>query len=201
MSGLNQLTDRQHEIYEYIREQIENHGYPPAIRDICDAFKIKSPNGVMCHLRALEKKGLITRGEGLARAIRLADHRSPGPALPFLGRVAAGNAIEAIEDAELFDFGKFCGPGHFALKVKGNSMIEDHIDDGDFVVIRMQENAENGQRVVAMIDGDVTLKKYYKKRDVIRLEPSNSDLEAIVVTPDRNIKILGVLKGVMRMCK
>jgi len=201
MADLNMLTDRQRHIYEFIKDKIENRGYGPAIREICDAFDIVSPNGVMCHLRALEKKGLIRRPEKLARAIQLVDHRPPGPVLPLLGRVAAGSAIEAIEQADdQVDFRTFCGRGNFALKVKGESMIEDHIEDGDLVVIKPQRNASNGQRVVAMIDGEVTLKKFHRKRDKIVLEPANVRMSPIVVTPEKDIQILGVLVGVLRKC-
>ena len=201
MADLNMLTVRQRHIYEFIKDKIENRGYGPAIREICDAFDIVSPNGVMCHLRALEKKGLIRRPEKLARAIQLVDHRPPGPVLPLLGRVAAGSAIEAIEQADdQVDFRTFCGRGNFALKVKGESMIEDHIEDGDLVVIKPQRNASNGQRVVAMIDGEVTLKKFHRKRDKIVLEPSNVRMSPIVVTPEKDIQILGVLVGVLRKC-
>ena len=200
MADLNILTDRQREVYEFIKEKIENRGYGPAIREICDAFDIKSPNGVMCHLKALEKKGLIERPEKLARAIMLTDHRPPGPMLPMLGLVAAGNAIEAVEQNDEVDFKQFCGSNHFALKVRGQSMIEDHIADGDLVVIRKQETAHNGQRVVAMVDGEVTLKRFHRKRDKIMLEPANVKMAPIVVTPEKNIRVLGVLVGVLRKC-
>ncbi|MFL5341263.1 MAG: transcriptional repressor LexA [Gemmataceae bacterium] len=201
MADVNSLTDRQREIYDFIRDKIENRGYGPAIREICEAFDIVSPNGVMCHLKALEKKGLIRRPEKLARAIQLVDHRPPGPLLPLLGKVAAGSPIDAPEQAQdELDFHMFCGGGNFALKVQGQSMIDDHIEDGDFVVIKPQQTASNGERVVAMIDGEVTLKKFHRKRDKIVLEPANVSMDPIVVTPDRNIRILGVLVGVLRKC-
>jgi repressor LexA len=201
MADMNMLTERQREIYEFIRDKIENRGYGPAIREICSAFDIVSPNGVMCHLKALEKKGLIQRTGKLARAIQLVDHRPPGPSLPLLGDVAAGPAIEAeAQSNQDVDFREWCGGGNFALRVQGQSMIEDHIQDGDLVVIRPQESAANGERVVAMIDGEVTLKKFNRKRDKIVLEPANVSMAPIVVTPDRNIRILGVLVGVLRKC-
>src|SRR5438132_1030025 len=201
MADLNILTERQREIYDFIKDKIENRGYGPAIREICTAFDIVSPNGVMCHLKALEKKGLIQRTGKLARAIQLVDHRPPGPLLPLLGDVAAGPAIEAVQQSsDQVDFHEFCGSGNFALRVQGQSMIDDHIQDGDLVVIRPQENAANGERVVAMIDGEVTLKKFNRKRDKIVLEPANVSMAPIVVTPDRNIRILGVLVGVLRKC-
>src|SRR4051812_13307025 len=153
MPDFSQLTERQREIYEFIREKIEMRGYGPTVREIGLAFEIKSPNGVMCHLKALEKKGLIIRTGFQARAIQLVDHRPPGAELPLMGLVAAGSPLAAVQQEEKLNFGDlFGGPDHFALQVKGQSMIEDHIEDGDYVVIRKQENAENGERVVAMID-------------------------------------------------
>src|SRR5207249_6378532 len=155
MPDFSQLTDRQREIYEFIREKIEGRGYGPTVREIGQGFDIKSPNGVMCHLKALEKKGLIIREGFSARAIQLVDHRPPSPALPLVGLVAAGSPTAAVEQKERLEFGElFGGPHQFALRVRGQSMIEDHIEDGDFVIIRKQETAENGQRVVAMIDDE-----------------------------------------------
>ena len=193
------LTERQRHIYEFICEKIERRGYPPSIREIGEEFGIKSPNGVMCHLKALEKKGLIKRDMKHARAIQIEGVRSGGATLPLLGLVAAGPAIEAVPQDERLDLGAmFGGRDHFALEVRGTSMIEDHIDNGDIVIIRRQETAENGARVVAMIDRDVTLKKFYRRKDQIRLEPCNSTMLPIIVTPDRDIKILGILVGVVR---
>ena len=200
MPDFSQLTERQREIYEFIRGKIESRGYGPTVRDIGDAFGIKSPNGVMCHLKALEKKGLIKREGGKARAIQLSDYRPPVPGLPLLGNVAAGVPTEAVEQQDCLELGEmFGGPDHYALKVRGNSMVEDHIDDGDFVVIRKQETAENGERVVAMIDNEVTLKRFYKEKDRVRLEPANGAMQPIVVHPS-DANILGVLVGVVRKC-
>jgi len=195
------LTSRQREIYEHICGQIERRGYPPSIREIGEAFAIRSPNGVMCHLRALEKKGLIKRGEKSARAIQLDGVRSGGATLPLLGLVAAGTAIEAVTQEERVDLAElFGGKDHYALRVRGKSMIDDHIDEGDIVVVRKQDTAENGERVVAMIDREVTLKRFFKKKDSIRLEPSNGSMAPIVVEPGQDVKILGVLVGVLRKC-
>jgi repressor LexA len=201
MPDFSQLTERQREIYEFIREKIENRGYGPTVREIGDAFEIKSPNGVMCHLKALEKKGLIKREEHAARAIQLVAHRPPAAGLPFLGTVAAGTPLPAIEQSECIAFDElFGGPNRFALQVRGNSMIENHIEDGDIVVIKKQETAENGARVVAMIDNEVTLKKFYKEKDHIRLEPANGSMAPIIVDPSRDAKVIGVLVGVLRKC-
>jgi repressor LexA len=199
MGDVNTLTERQRHIYEFICEKIERHGYPPSIREIGDAFRIKSPNGVMCHLKALEKKGLIKRDVKHARAIQIDGVHTGGATLPMLGLVAAGPAMEAVEQEERLDLSEmFTGRDHYALRVRGKSMIDDHIEDGDVVIIRRQDNAENGERVVAMIDKDVTLKRYYKRRDNVVLEPSNSGMAPIVVEPGSDIKIVGVLVGVLR---
>src|SRR5881396_175330 len=135
MLDFSQLTERQREVYEFIREKIEKRGYGPTVREIGEAFDIKSPNGVMCHLKALEKKGLIIREGFSARAIQLVDHHAPGTGLPMLGTVAAGSPIPAHAQEDRLEFKDLFG-GHntFALKVKGQSMIENHIEDGDFVV-------------------------------------------------------------------
>lgn len=201
MPDFSQLTERQREIYQFIRDKIHARGYGPTVREIGLGFDIKSPNGVMCHLKALEKKGLIKREGGHARAIQLADHRPPSQGLPLLGRVAAGSPTLAVEEEERIQFDEvFDGPDQFVLQVNGNSMIEDHIEDGDYVIIRRQENARNGERVVAMIDNEVTLKRFYREADHIRLEPANSQMAPIIVHPGQDIRILGTLAGVMRKC-
>jgi repressor LexA len=202
MPDFSQLTDKQREIYEFIRQKIESRGYGPTVREIGKAFHITSPNGVMCHLNALVKKGLILRNKKEARAIQLVDHRPPGGAeLPLLGLVAAGSPMTAVAQEDRLSFADLFGDSnHFALQVRGQSMIEDHIDDGDYVVIRKQETAENGERVVAMIDNDVTLKRFHRERDKIVLHPANGDMDPIMVEPDSDVRILGVLVGVLRKC-
>jgi len=201
MPDFSQLTERQKDIYHFIRKKIESRGYGPTVREIGEAFKIKSPNGVMCHLKALEKKGLITREEHSARAIQLVDHRPPAQGLPFLGKVAAGAPIGAAEQNERLEIDAiFSGPNRFVLQVHGNSMINSHIQDGDYVVIQKQETAANGDRVVAMVDNEVTLKRFYKEKDHSRLEPANDDMEAIIVDASKNTQILGILVGVLRRC-
>jgi repressor LexA len=201
MSDYSQLTERQKEIYDFIREKIEKRGYGPTVREIGTQFEIKSPNGVMCHLKALSKKGLILREDRAARAIQLVNHRAPTLGLPLLGSVAAGAPVEAGEQNECLEIDAlFSGPGRFVLQVRGNSMIEDHIEDGDYVVIEMQEDAENGERVVAMVDGETTLKRFYKEKDHIRLEPANGTMKPIIVDPSQDTRVLGVLVGVLRKC-
>ncbi len=202
MGNLNSLTSRQREIYDFIREKIEKRGYPPTVREIGDAFEIKSPNGVMCHLNALVKKGLIERAKQSARAIQLIDRPAHAGELPLVGAVAAGEPIEALASEERFSFSDmFGGSKNYVLQVRGTSMIEDHIDDGDYVVIRQQDTAENGERVVAMIDSEVTLKKFYNSGGQVVLQPCNGAMKPIFVDPDSETRVLGVLVGVMRKCR
>ena len=202
MANQNTLTSRQREIYEFIRDKIEHRGYPPTVREIGDNFGIKSPNGVMCHLNALVKKGLINRAEQSARAIQLVDRSHSGGELPLVGAVAAGTPIQATTADDKFNFtDMFGGPDHFVLKVRGTSMIDDHIADGDYVVIREQRTAENGERVVAMIDNEVTLKKFYCNGGNVVLEPCNDEMDPIVVDPDSDTQVIGVLVGVLRRCR
>src|SRR5689334_2499719 len=171
MPDFSTLTERQREIYDFIREKIESRGYGPTVREIGEEFQIKSPNGVMCHLKALEKKGLIERTGFRARAIKLVDHRPPGAGLPLLGLVAAGAPIASETAPERLNVDDlFAGKDHFALRVRGQSMIEDHIQDGDYVVIRKQGTAHNGDRVVAMIDNEMTLKRFYREDDQVVLQ-------------------------------
>ena len=203
MPDFSSLTEKQRAIYDFIRNKIQTRGYGPTVREIGDAFGIKSPNGVMCHLKALEKKGLILREGFSARAIQLIGYNPlAGSELPLLGSVAAGVPIVAVEniDEKLNFTDMFGGDEHFALKVRGQSMIEDHIDDGDFVVIRRQVTAENGERVVAMIDNEVTLKRFYREKGRIRLDPANGAMKPIFVDDKQETQILGVLVGVLRRC-
>jgi repressor LexA len=208
MNDLSSLTPKQQQIYEFIRNYIQDKGYPPAIRDIGKHFEIVSPNGVMCHLKALQKKGFIQRDVksaeqgGKARSITIPGVTSGGFSLPLLGVVAAGKTLETSQDndrLELKDL--FGGEDLYVLKVRGTSMIESQIADGDYVVIRRQEQADNGQKVVAMVDKAMTLKKFYKKKEQITLQPCNSTMEPIQVDPTRqNVQILGLLVGVIRRC-
>jgi repressor LexA len=199
MSGLDSLTSRQREVYDFIREKIRTRGYGPTVREIGTEFDIKSPNGVMCHLKALEKKGLINREPNMSRAIQLATETfdSQRPGLPLAGRIAAGMLHEAIEQTERVDFGQlFDSDDHFVLEVSGDSMIEDHISDGDYVVIRKQNTAHKGDIVVALTDdNEATLKRWYPEADRIRLEPANSTMKPIYV---KNARVLGICIGVVR---
>ena len=199
MADLDALTPRQREIYSFIRSKIQGRGYGPTVREIGVQFDIKSPNGVMCHLKALQKKGLIHREPNMSRAIQLLDEPAgmrPG-GLKLVGRIAAGQPIEAVEQDEELGFSEWEGADDkFALRVSGDSMIEDHIADGDYVVIQRQEVARDGQIVaVRDDDGEATLKRLFRERNRVRLEPANKSMKPIY--RDR-VNILGVLVGVVR---
>jgi repressor LexA len=198
MSAYDQLTDRQQHVYEFIRDKIMNRGYGPTVREIGENFEISSPNGVMCHLKALEKKGLITRSPNKSRAIELTrDVMNEEKGVPLVGTVAAGSTNLAFEQRERIDFGElFHKKNQFVLEVRGDSMIEAQISDGDYVVVRKQKSATPGQMVVAQTEeGEATLKYWYPEGDRIRLQPANSTMQPIYVT---NAEVMGVVVGVVR---
>jgi repressor LexA len=190
-------TERQMEIYAFIRDKIHSRGYGPTVREIGQAFKIRSPNGVVCHLKALERKGLITRGKNMSRAIELVNEPAHLRGLPMAGWVAAGTLRAAEEQSERIDFESlFNRDNHFVLKVMGESMIDAQIADGDWVVIQKKQTAHPGDIVVAQTeDGEATLKQWFPERDRIRLQPANAAMKPIYV---RNARVLGVLVGVVR---
>ncbi|WP_166827870.1 transcriptional repressor LexA [Thalassoroseus pseudoceratinae] len=191
------LTPRQREIYEFLKDKIVNRGYGPTVREIGTHFEIKSPNGVMCHLKALEKKGLITRESHMSRAIQLTDSPQKRMSLPLAGQIVAGHPVEAVEDVERVDFANlFDSDDHFCLKVKGDSMIEDSIAEGDYVIVNKQNDAREGEIVVALVEGqDATLKRFYRENDRFRLEPANSTMQPIYAD---DVEVLGVVVGVVR---
>ena len=199
MSLMDQLTERQREVYELIRDKIRSRGYGPTVREIGEAFDIASPNGVMCHLKALEKKGLIIREPNMSRAIQLTSEPAEERGFPLAGRIAAGVLHEAVEQNERFDFDALFQQRNkniFVLEVAGDSMIDAQIADGDFVIVRKQRTASNGQIVVAQTDeGEATLKRWFVEKNRIRLEPANATMKPIYV---RNAKVLGVVVGVVR---
>lgn len=190
-------TERQMEIYAFIRDKIHSRGYGPTVREIGQAFKIRSPNGVVCHLKALERKGLITRGKNMSRAIELVNEPAHLRGLPMAGWVAAGTLRPAEEQSERIDFESlFNRDSHFVLKVMGESMIDAQIADGDWVVIQKKQTAHSGDIVVAQTeDGEATLKQWFPERDRIRLQPANASMKPIYV---KSARVLGVLVGVVR---
>lgn len=198
MAERRTLTAKQRQIYEFIKDKILNRGYGPTVREIGSHFGIKSPNGVMCHLKALEKKQMIIRDERMSRAIQLTDQpQLKRTSLPIAGQIAAGSPALAVESRESVDFSPlFDSDEQFCLRVRGDSMIEAHIADGDYAVIRRQQTARDGEIVAALVDGDdATLKRFYRERDRFRLEPANSSMQPIYSS---DVSIIGVLVGVIR---
>lgn len=194
----DQLTSRQREVFDFVRDKIDNRGYGPTVREIGEFFGIASPNGVMCHLKALEKKGLITREPNMSRAIQLTPAVLADRGLPLVGSIAAGSLTEAIEQADRFDFETWfpVQKNHFALRVKGDSMIEAQIADGDVVICRKARTAHKGDIVVAQTDeGEATLKYWFPEANRVRLQPANSSMKPIY---SRNVQVLGVVTGVVR---
>lgn len=196
--SLEQLTPRQREVFDFIRDLIRNRGYGPTVREIGEHFSINSPNGVMCHLKALEKKGLITREPNMSRAIQLTEASREEEGMPLLGQVAAGSLTEAIEQAERFSFEEWfpSKKNQFALRVRGDSMIEAQIADGDVVIVRRSKTAHKGDIVVAITDeGEATLKYWFPEANRIRLQPANSSMKPIY---SRSAQVVGVVEGVVR---
>lgn len=214
---MEDITDRQKEILSFIQRTTEERGFPPTIREIGEEMDIRSTNGVNDHLKALERKGFLTRGEQQsrslvptkrARMILGLGSRKADPSMidvPLLGRVAAGAPIlaqENIEDTVRIDSFLLGGNGKevFALRVKGNSMIEDGIHDGDFIFVRKAPSAAVGEIVVALIEDEATVKRYFPEGDRIRFQPANKDMEPIYVAKSdfRQTMILGRVVGVYR---
>ncbi|HOB20274.1 MAG TPA: transcriptional repressor LexA [Candidatus Atribacteria bacterium] len=200
----NMLSDKQKKILEFLKEEIKAKGYPPSVREICDAVGLKSTSTVHGYLERLEKKGFIRRDPTKPRAIEILDDTSYISKkelvhVPIVGRVTAGQpilAVENIEDTFPLPVEYLHNSNVFMLTVKGDSMIEAGILDNDYVIVRQQTVAENGDIVVALIEDEATVKAFYKEDDHIRLQPRNSSMEPIIV---RDVKILGKVIGVIRL--
>lgn len=199
---MSQLTKKQSVVLDFIREHIADNGYAPSYREIADAFGLSSPATVHGHVQALIEKGLIVNGDdGEARSIELVQEMpaSPSILLPFVGLITAGVPIEAVEDNETMAVpASFVldGANSFVLRVKGRSMIEDGILDGDFVVIERNPSPRNGEVVVALLDNAfATLKRFYRETNRIRLQPANSSMDPIYV---QDCIIQGVVRAVIR---
>jgi len=198
------LTDRQRQVLDFISDSIRKRGYPPTLREIGSHFGIRSTNGVNDHLRALEKKGFLHREDLKSRALRPVFNDDDFVDVPVLGKVAAGQPMLAVQNYE--DTVKidrfFIGQTRevFALRVKGDSMIEAGIFDGDYVFIRKQLQATAGEIVVAMIGDEATVKRYYPEGDTIRFQPANAAMAPIIVRRRdfRSVNLLGVVIGVYR---
>lgn len=196
------LTKRQKEILDFIRTFIEREGYSPSMEEIAGHFGFASMNAVFKHLAALEARGYLRRDANRARSIELPkEGDSVGRSLPLLGFVAAGKPIEAIEVPETLSVPEeFLPPRKecYVLRVQGDSMIEDHIEDGDFVVVESRQEASDGEMVVALVDGEsVTLKRLYREGARVRLQPANPEMPPIVLEGSK-VRIQGVVVAVLR---
>ena len=198
------ISKKQQEILDYMKNEILNRGFPPSVREICEAVNLKSTSSVHSHLEALEKNGYIRRDATKPRAIEIIDDnfnlvRREVVNVPLVGTVAAGQPILAVENIDAY----FPIPAEYMpneqsimLTVKGDSMINAGIFDGDQVLVKQQSTAENGDMVVALMDDSATVKTFYKENGYYRLQPENDNMEPIIITG--NLKILGKVFGVFR---
>lgn len=196
------LSPRQKQILDFIRDFLKKRGYPPSVREICAATNLKSTATVHSYLVQLEKKGFITRDPQKPRAIIVSDNKylfdSSFVPVPLVGRVTAGQPILAEENIQgVFPLPKDMVPESevFMLKIQGNSMIEAGIFDGDYVIVKVSNTAENGDIVVALLGDEATVKRFFKESDHIRLQPENRYMEPIIV---KDVKILGKVIGLFR---
>ncbi len=198
------ITEKQQEILDYMKTQIINRGFPPSVREICEAVNLKSTSSVHSHLESLEKNGYIRRDPSKPRAIEIVDDcynltRRELVNVPMVGTVTAGQPILAVENIEgYFPIPMEYMPNHetFMLRVKGESMINAGIFDGDQILVQKQNTANNGDFVVALIDDSVTVKTFYKENGYFRLQPENDTMEPIIVN---DVSILGKVIGLFRM--
>lgn len=201
------LTDKQREILEYLKECILQKGYPPAVREICEAVHLKSTSSVHAHLESLEEKGYIRKDPTKPRAIEILDDefnlaRREVINVPIVGTVTCGEPILAEQNIQGYfpippEYLHANGKNTFMLKVKGDSMINAGIFDGDQVLVRQQSSASNGDIVVALVEDSATVKTFYKEDGYYRLQPENDSMEPILVHD--NLKILGKVFGVFRL--
>lgn len=200
----NGLTDKQQAILDYIKEQILSRGIPPTVRDICEAVNLKSTSSVHAHLQTLEEKGFIRREGNKSRTIEITDDefnlsRREVVNVPVIGTITAGQPILAVQNIEdYFPIPVEMMPNEqsFILKVKGSSMINAGIFNGDYIIVKQQNTAYNGDYVVALIDDSVTVKTFYKESNCIRLQPENDSMEPMYFD---SVNILGKVIGVFRM--
>jgi len=195
-----EMTPKQRRVYQFIRDYMTTYHLSPSYDEIRNHFGLKSYNSVQKYLRQLEAKGMIrTPWSNMKRAIELVEKPGSCLSIPLLGTVAAGSPIEPIEVREEVEVPEgFVGrEDHFVLRVKGESMIDEGINHGDLVVVKKQSVAENGQTVVAVVDGEVTMKRFFRRDDRVELRPANENLESIFAVADR-VKIEGVIVALMR---
>ena len=200
---MSQLTTRQQQVYDFLAGYIADQGYPPTLQEIAGHLQVSGNLGVLRHLQVLERKGLINRSPGSSRSIVLADRSRSEPLdLPLVGTVQAGLpqlAEEQIETYLAVDSSLVKGKDSFLLRVRGESMIDVHIMPGDLVVVRPQSSAESGEIVVALIDDEATLKRFYREGEEIRLKPENSSMKSLIYRErDAEVQIIGKVTGLCR---
>ncbi len=196
------LTKRQREILDYLEDFIREHGYAPSLEEIGHRFGLSSLATVHKHLTNLEEKGCIRRSWNRSRSVEMVATKSASRAidLPMLGYVAAGTPIEAVPGTDTIAVPESLAGKRdsYVLRVKGDSMIDEQIRDGDYVVVEDRRTADNGEMVIALVEGmDVTLKKFYREHGQIRLQPANASMQPILLHPDA-VQVQGVVVGVMR---
>jgi repressor LexA len=199
---MQQLTARQQQVLDIVTAYIESNGTPPSLREIAARLGVNGTLGIMKHLKALEKKGFLNRREGSSRGIVLPPPASQATSLPIVGVVRAGQPQPPVEDIEGFfsiDQTQAKSGGTFFLRVKGDSMIDAHIQEGDLALVRPQSTAQNGEIVVVLVNGEATLKRFYKEKRIIRLQPENSAMEPIILRPGKDdVSIIGKVTGLYR---
>ena len=228
------ISKKQQEILDYMKQEILDRGFPPSVREICDAVHLRSTSSVHAHLEALEKNGYIRKDATKPRAIEIIDDdfrdqriRSLGNAggavrqnrslpsddlqndsefarVPVIGNVAAGEPLLAVEQIESYfpvPVNRLPNEQTFLLKVKGESMIDAGIFDGDYVLVKEQHTADDGDMVVALVDDSATVKTFYREGDHVRLQPQNTSMNPIVISQDQELQILGTVIGVFRFFK
>jgi repressor LexA len=196
------LTKRQKEILDFITEFIQTEGYSPSMEEIAAHFRFASLNAVYKHLEALEARGHLRRDANRARSIELPHkEKASGSEFPLLGLIAAGRPIEAVEIPESLTIPDDLLPrrgSFYVLRVSGDSMVEEHIEDGDYIMVESRQSAANGEKVVALVDGEnATFKKIYHEGSKIRLQPANQNLSPLVLEANR-VEVQGVVVGVIR---
>ena len=199
----NELTARQRELFDFLKDFFREKGFPPTLREMASHFGLKGPRGPQKTLNILERKGYIRKIPGESRAIEILGFSSSNIiSIPIVGRVRAGEPILAIENIEGYfnlDRSFVSSKDVFLLRVQGDSMIDAHIQDGDFALVKPQSNAENGEIVVALIEDEATIKRIFQKRDLIHLEPANPDMEPIVIKKgEKQVTIVGKVIGIFR---
>jgi len=197
------LTQRQKEVYAFLQEYFGEHGTAPSYEEIRRQLGLSSLSTVHKHLKQLERKGYLrSPWSSQKRALSLKEHGRPSVSLPLLGTVAAGLPIEAVEVPDQVEVPESLlrGGECFALRVRGDSMIEDGIHDGDIILVKKQATAETGQTVVALVEGEATVKKFYRRGKQVELRPANPDMQPLTV-PAGKVQIQGVVIGLMRKYK